>query len=121
MTSDRGGRGADQLPALKAELFKALAHPDRVRILQLLRREHRTVTELQRELGLDQSSVSQQLSVLRARRIVDGHREGRAVLYSVREPEVFVLLDAARRLFEHQLTDLQAIAAEEPRVAGAVG
>jgi DNA-binding transcriptional ArsR family regulator len=121
MTNGHAGRAADQLPALKAELFKALAHPDRVRILQLLRREHRTVTELQRELGLDQSSVSQQLSVLRARRIVDGHREGRVVLYSVREPEVFVLLDAARRVFEHQLVDLQAIAAEELGSASTAG
>jgi DNA-binding transcriptional ArsR family regulator len=106
------GRGAEQLPALKAELFKALAHADRVRIIQLLRHEPRTVSDIQHQLGLDQSSVSQHLAVLRARRIVDGHRDGRVVFYSVHEPEVFVLLDAARRIFEHQLVDLQAIVVE---------
>jgi ArsR family transcriptional regulator len=107
------------LSAFKADLFKALAHPARVRILELLRGDPRTVSELQAELGLEPSSVSQQLAILRAKHIVDGRREGASVSYSVREPEVFVLLDAARRIFDNHLVTLQAIAEEEVRPVAA--
>jgi ArsR family transcriptional regulator len=115
----RGATG-DQLRAFKAELFKALAHPTRVKILDLLRGGARTVSELQAELGIEPSSVSQQLAVLRAKHIVEGRREGISVHYTVRDPHVFVLLDAARRIFNNHLVDLQAMADEEvaPVAAG---
>ena len=116
----RGGSG-EQLRAFKAELFKALAHPARVRILELLRIEARTVSELQADLGIEPSSVSQQLAVLRARHIVEGRREGTSVYYTVQEPEVFVLLDAARRIFNNHLVDLQAIAGEDVVAAAGGG
>jgi ArsR family transcriptional regulator len=116
LTNERlAGRGAmgDQLRAFKADLFKALAHPARVKILDLLRGGARTVSELQAELGIEPSSVSQQLAVLRAKHIVDGRREGTSVFYTVRDVHVFVLLDAARRIFDNHLVDLQAMADEE--------
>ena len=114
LESTRGGatRGGEQLRAFKADLFKALAHPARVRILELLRGGPRTVSELQVELGAEPSSVSQQLAVLRAKHIVDGRRDGTSVCYSVREPEVFALLDSARRIFDNHVVELQAIADE---------
>jgi ArsR family transcriptional regulator len=111
----------DQLRAFKADLFKALAHPARVKILELLRGEARTVSELQAELGIEPSSVSQQLAVLRAKHIVDGRREGTSVYYTVRDPQVFVLLDAARQIFNNHLIDLQAMADEEIAVTGDAG
>ena len=107
-----------QLRAFKADLFKALAHPARVRILELLRTEARTVSELQADLGTEPSSVSQQLAVLRAKHIVEGRREGTSVYYTVREPEVFVLLDAARRIFNNHLGELQAMAGADVSAAG---
>jgi DNA-binding transcriptional ArsR family regulator len=116
----RGGSG-EQLRAFKAELFKALAHPARVRILELLRTAPRTVSELQADLRIEPSSVSQQLAVLRARHVVAGRREGTSVSYTVREPEVFVLLDAARRIFHNHLVDLQAMAGEDPVAAAGGG
>jgi DNA-binding transcriptional ArsR family regulator len=116
----RGGSG-EQLRAFKAELFKALAHPARVRILELLRTQARTVSELQADLGVEPSSVSQQLAVLRAKHVVEGRREGTSVYYTVREPEVFVLLDAARRIFNNHLVDLQAIAGEDVAAAASGG
>jgi ArsR family transcriptional regulator len=119
-SESRGGSG-EQLRAFKAELFKALAHPARVRILELLRTEARTVSELQAELGIEPSSVSQQLAVLRAKHIVEGRREGTSVHYTVREPEVFVLLDAARRIFNNHLVDLQAMAGEDVVAAAGGG
>lgn len=56
-----------QLQQFKAEFFKALAHPVRIRILEVLRGGEKSVTELQQALNLDQSAVSQQLSILRAK------------------------------------------------------
>jgi ArsR family transcriptional regulator len=116
----RTGRGGDQLRAFKAELFKALGHPTRVKILDLLRGEPRTVSELQAELRIEPSSVSQQLAVLRAQHIVAGRREGTSVYYAVRDPGIFDLLDVARRIFDNHLVDLQSMAEEDaPLSAGA--
>src|SRR5262245_39128894 len=123
LTRDGGppARGAtgDQLRAFKADLFKALAHPTRVKILDLLRGGPRTVSELQAELGIEPSSVSQQLAVLRAKHIVEGRREGTSVYYTVRDPHVFVLLDAARQIFNNHLVDLQAMADDEVALGAA--
>jgi DNA-binding transcriptional ArsR family regulator len=118
-TGSRAGR--DPLRAFKAELFKALAHPTRVKILDLLRDEARTVSELQVELGIEPSSVSQQLAVLRAKHIVEARREGTSVYYTVRDPQVFVLLDVARRIFDAHLVELQTMAADDTPLAAGVG
>jgi ArsR family transcriptional regulator len=97
------------LHRFKAEFFRALGHPARLRILELLRDCERTVSELQVELGLEGSSVSQQLAVLRAKNIVDTRRAGTSVFYSVRDPQIFELLDVAREIFNNHLIDLQAM------------
>jgi ArsR family transcriptional regulator len=95
------------LQAFKAVFFKALAHPIRIRILEILRTGQRSVHELQAALDLDQSTVSQQLAVLRARNIVSARKEGTTVRYTVRDPLVGDLLDVARRIFGHQLVGTQ--------------
>ena len=97
------------LHRFKAEFFKALAHPARIRLLELLRGGERTVSELQVQLDIDPSSVSQQLAVLRAKNIVQTRKMGTSVYYSVRDPQVYILLDAARAIFDTHLTDLQAM------------
>jgi len=99
--------------AFKAELFKALSHPVRIRILELLRTGEMTVSELQTRLEIEASSVSQQLGVLRSRQLVAGRREGTSVYYRVADPQVFALLDVARAMFEHHLVSLQAMADED--------
>ncbi|MGH2603321.1 MAG: ArsR/SmtB family transcription factor, partial [Dehalococcoidia bacterium] len=90
--------------------FKALGHPVRIRILELLRGGEQTVSELQTHLDINASSVSQQLAVLRARQLVEGRNEGTSVYYRVTDPQVFDLLDVARAIFERQLVTLQAMA-----------
>jgi DNA-binding transcriptional ArsR family regulator len=97
----------------KAELFKALSHPIRIRILELLRTGEMTVSELQLRLEIEASSVSQQLGVLRSRQLVVGRKEGTSVYYRVADPQVFELLDVARAMFEHHLVSLQAMADED--------
>jgi ArsR family transcriptional regulator len=101
------------LQGFKAELFKALGHPVRIRILELLREGERTVSELQSALEIDASSVSQQLSVLRARQLVVGRKEGTSVYYRVSDAQVFELLDVARAIFNRHLIALQAMAENE--------
>lgn len=98
------------LQTYKAELFKALAHPVRIRILELLREGERTVSELQVELESEGSTVSQQLSVLRARSLVVGRKEGTSVHYRVVDPQVFALLDTARAMFQAHLATMQELA-----------
>lgn len=99
------------LQGFKAELFKALGHPVRIRILELLRGGERTVSELQSQLAIEGSSVSQQLAVLRSRQLIAGRKEGTSVYYRVIDQRVFDLLDIAREIFEGQLISLQEMAA----------
>ena len=97
------------LRRFKAEFFRALGHPARLRILELLRLREMSVSEIQADLAIEASSVSQQLSVLRAKNIVDARRAGTNVYYSVRDPQVFQLLDVAREIFSNHLIDIQAM------------
>jgi DNA-binding transcriptional ArsR family regulator len=82
----------------KAEFFKTLGHPARIRILELLSERDHAVHELLEEIGIEPSSLSQQLAVLRHTSLVVSRREGGQVLYSVSAPEVSDLLLAARRI-----------------------
>ena len=98
------------LQRFKAEFFRALAHPIRVTILELLRQGELSVGELQERLAIDPSSVSQQLAVLRSRDIVEARRAGSNVFYTVRDPAVFGLLDIARTIFDNHLINMQEMA-----------
>lgn len=79
---------ANSLQRFKAELFKALAHPTRIRILELLREGEKSVGVLQDALSVDGSVVSQQLSVLRMKNLVDTRRQGTTIYYSLRDSAV---------------------------------
>jgi ArsR family transcriptional regulator len=112
------------LQGFKAELFKALGHPVRIRILELLRSGERTVSDLQGLLDLESSAVSQQLALLRARDLVTGRKQGTSVYYSAVDPLIFDLLDVARKIFNNHLVDLQTAAgaaddeaSEQPRAS----
>jgi DNA-binding transcriptional ArsR family regulator len=96
-----------ELRAFKAAFFKALAHPVRIRILELLVRADRTVQELQEALQVEQPVVSQQLAILRANNIVSGTKTGVSVRYALRDPLIGELLDVARRIFNNHLVSTQ--------------
>jgi DNA-binding transcriptional ArsR family regulator len=93
----------------RAEFFKALGHPVRIKILEALRDGEKSVTQLQAHLGLDQSSVSQQLGVLRAKSLISARKEGTTVFYSVLDPLLFDLLDVANAIFNNHLVDTQQL------------
>ena len=97
----------DDLQAFKAAFFRALSHPLRIRILELLVRGDRSVQEVQEALNAEQPVVSQQLAILRAKNIVVGRKDGVSVRYAVRDPLIGELLDVARRIFNNHLVGTQ--------------
>ena len=97
----------EDLQAFKAAFFRALAHPVRIRILELLVRGERSVQEIQEALGVDQPVVSQQLAVLRTTNIVSGRKEGVSVRYTLRDPLIGSLLETARQIFNNHLVGAQ--------------
>ena len=99
----RDPAAAGELQMFKAQFFRALAHPTRIRILEILVRGGRTVQELQEALALDQPIVSQQLAVLRNQGVVSARKEGVSVRYALRDPLVGDLLEVARRIFDNRL------------------
>jgi DNA-binding transcriptional ArsR family regulator len=82
----------------KAEFFKTLGHPARIRILELLSERDHAVHELLDQIAIEPSNLSQQLAVLRRTSLVVSTRQGGEVIYSVSSPEVRDLLLAARRI-----------------------
>lgn len=96
---------AERLRQFKAEFFKALGHPLRISVLELLRGGPLSVTQIQEATGAPASSVSQQLAVLRGRGIVSTERHGTTIIYEVADAELFELLDVARRIFNAHLSD----------------
>jgi ArsR family transcriptional regulator len=82
----------------KAELFRALGHPARIRILELLSERPHAVHELREHVEIEASNLSQQLSVLRRTQMVVSARTDGEVVYSISAPEVRDLLLAGRRI-----------------------
>lgn len=96
----------------KAEFFKALAHPLRIRILDALRGGALNVGELRDRLDTEQSTLSQQLAVLRHRGLVRADRHGSTIRYEVADPAIWELLDSALVVFHNRLVSLQSTLAD---------
>ena len=81
-----------------AKLFKALMHPARLSILEILRDGEQCVCHLEAELGCRQAYISQHLMVLREAGLVEDRREGARIFYRVIKPEVFEMVEFANKL-----------------------
>jgi ArsR family transcriptional regulator len=92
---------------IKAELFKALAHPARIRVLELLAEGERSVGEMQPLVGIEPPHLSQQLGVLRSAGLVTTRKQGSSVFYAIRDPELVKLLAAAKRVLINSLAETQ--------------
>ena len=101
-----------RLQYFKADFFRALAHPIRIRILETLGAGEHSVHELQEHLRLEQPVVSQQLSVLRAKNIVTARKVGTTVQYALADPLITKLLVVAREIFNNHLVDTQTMLKE---------
>ncbi len=105
---------AKPIHRIKAEFFRTLGHPARVRVLELLRdgEMEMTVGDLQAELGIDSSGTSQHLSAMRKQGILEARKEGTSVFYKVRDPRVFQLLESARQVIGSHLEEANALLGE---------
>jgi len=93
---------------VKAEFFRTLGHPARIRTLELLSESDKPVHQLLASIAIEPSNLSQQLSVLRKAGLVIKRREGTEVIYSLAIPEIRDLLLAARVI----LTSMRGAQAE---------
>lgn len=116
------------LYAIKAELFKALAHPVRIRVLEVIASDPDLAAPVSRLLdvtGAEPSALSQHLAVLKRAGVVDSTRSGNVVVYRLTEPLVADLLVVARafllhRLAGHDVDDARLAAAHQlPALPGA--
>jgi ArsR family transcriptional regulator len=112
-TDTRGDGDADVPPIdpmstplyqLKAEFFRTLGHPARIRVLELLGEREHAVSELLPEIGVEPANLSQQLAVLRRAGLVETRKEGSAVYYSLSSPEIAELLRVARVILTEVLS-----------------
>jgi ArsR family transcriptional regulator len=102
----------EPVSVVKAELFKALAHPARLRALEVLADGEHSVGEMQPLVGIELSHLSQQLGVLRRAGLVSTRRVGTSVVYAISNPSVVELLAAARRVLIGSLTQTQDLLAD---------
>ncbi|MFF7444052.1 ArsR/SmtB family transcription factor [Streptomyces sp. NPDC008122] len=106
---------------LKAEFFKTLGHPVRIRVLELLSERDHAVSEMLSEVAVEPAHLSQQLAVLRRANLIVARREGSTVSYSLTSPQVADLLAVARSILSgllagqaELLADLRAAAPGAP-------
>jgi ArsR family transcriptional regulator len=83
---------------MKADFFKTLGHPARIRILELLSEREHAVSEMVPEIGIEPANLSQQLAILRRAGLVAARRDGLSVSYSLTSPQVAELLATARAI-----------------------
>ncbi|WP_278260819.1 metalloregulator ArsR/SmtB family transcription factor [Nocardia sp. AG03] len=93
---------------MKADFFKTLGHPVRIRVLELLSQREHAVSEILPEVGVEAANLSQQLAVLRRAGLVTARREGLTVTYALTSPQVAELLAVARVI----LTSVVAVQVE---------
>ena len=87
----------------KAEFFKTLGHPVRVRVIEVLAGGPRSVSAIQPDVGVESAHLSQQLAIMRRAGIVSAERQGSSMIYSVVDPQIFELLSVARQIIMTRL------------------
>ena len=102
----------------KAEFFKTLGHPARIRILELLAERERAVSEMLPEVGIEPAHLSQQLAVLRRMNLVTSRRDGSTVVYAMVSPQIGELLRVARTILAEVISSQAEILDDLRTTAG---
>jgi DNA-binding transcriptional ArsR family regulator len=110
-----GTRVTELIQTVKAEFFKAMAHPARIRMLELLCDGELSVGELTDALGLEGSHVSQQLGVLRRANLVASRKEGTTVIYSLADRRIAKVLALSKEILLSYLTATAGLLADRGR------
>jgi len=93
---------------LVANIFKALSHPTRLQIVQLLKEKPLCVCEILPQIESEQSNTSQHLSVLKNQGIVDSKKDGSMVIYKIKSPEVYQMIDIAENIILNQIEETKS-------------
>ena len=107
----------ETLRTYKASIFRALSHPTRIAILEVLRDTELSARTIQEKLGVEQANLSQHLAILRSHQIVLNRKDGNQVFYSIRNPMLVEVLDIMRRYFHANLKDAIQMLGEVEREA----
>jgi DNA-binding transcriptional ArsR family regulator len=95
----------EALRTYKANIFRALSHPTRIAILEVLRDHELSARTIQEKLGIEQANLSQHLAILRSHQIVVNRKDGNQVFYSIRNPVLVQVLDILRQYIQGSLAD----------------
>lgn len=95
-----------------SELLKLVGNTNRLAIVCYLMETHASVSQLEDELGIRQPTLSQQLAELREAGVIEGQRDGKAIVYRVIEPKVEAIIHTLRQMFSglHDVTGRFAMA-----------
>ncbi|HWD92620.1 MAG TPA: metalloregulator ArsR/SmtB family transcription factor [Verrucomicrobiae bacterium] len=93
------------LRKFKAGIFKVLAHPTRIHVIEILREGELSVGAILEQVKVEPANLSQHLSVLRQSHLVITRKDGNQVLYSLRDPLLIDVLDAMRKYFQRHFED----------------
>ncbi len=102
-----------ELEELTSSVCRALNDPKRLAILYALAGTPHSVSDLSALLDVSQSNISQHLSVLRDRGLVDSHREGNRVIYTLRDHRIVTAINLLRAVMNDDLSRRQAL--RQPR------
>lgn len=98
-----------ELFALHAEICKVFSNPTRLEILNLLRDEEMSVTELINKTKLSQANISQHLSIIKSRGIVTSYRKGKNIYYKLTNPKIIKAFDIIREILAERLKENREI------------
>jgi ArsR family transcriptional regulator len=91
----------------QVQIFKALTHPTRLAILEMLRDGEHCVCHMEAFLGVRQAALSQQLSILRDAKLIQDRRDGWNIFYRVADPRIFSIIDASQKMLGERDSSLQ--------------
>jgi len=92
-----------------AEMCKVFSNPTRLELLNLLRSKQLSVTELTEQIGLSQANISQHLSIMKAKGIVESQRKGKNIYYRLTTPKMIKAFDIIREALIEKLQQSRKI------------
>ena len=90
----------DETNVMQSDFFKALGHPIRIKILELLREGERCVCEIVPGPEIEQPNISRHLNVLKKEGILSSRKDGLKVIYKVNDPQIYQLLDICKNIIK---------------------
>jgi ArsR family transcriptional regulator len=101
------------LPQLKSELFKALGHATRIKIIELLTEGELCVCTIYEELEQSQPNISQHLNKLKKANLVQSRKDGLQVFYSIKNDKIIEILDLSKEILLEQINETRQEIIEE--------